>query len=130
MTFSSGLNLAQNLIKYLQFLLKMFCKTCGSLLVLEKNEYGKWMKCPKGHPQPELVTKSESLNSKNIHPMRKIEVQSDENLLAVYNHKCQKCGYDKAELIEIMPSYSDEDSTFRMKCGKCGHVEQLEGKVK
>ena len=99
-------------------------------MVLEKNEYGKWMKCPKGHPQPELVTKSDNLTSKNIYPMRKIEVQSDENLLAVHNHNCPKCGYDKAELIEKSASYSDEDNTYRMKCGKCKYVVKLEGKTK
>jgi len=108
----------------------MFCKTCGTLLVLEKNEYGKWMRCPHGHPQPELQQSSQTISVKNPVPGKRIEVMDGKNILAVHDFKCKKCDYDKAELIEIMPSYSDEDNTFRMKCGKCGHVEQLEGKVK
>jgi DNA-directed RNA polymerase subunit M/transcription elongation factor TFIIS len=107
----------------------MFCKTCGSLLVPEKNEYGKWMKCPNGHPQPELVQKAETLTIKN-NSAKRIEVMDGKNILAVHDFVCKKCGFDKAELIEISANYSDEDNIMRMKCGKCGHVEQLEGKVK
>lgn len=107
----------------------MFCKSCGTLLVLEKNEFGRWMKCPNGHYQPELQQSSETISIRNK-PTRRIEVMDGKNHLAVYDFKCKKCGYGKSELIEIMPCYSDEDNTFRMKCGKCGHVEQLEGKVK
>ncbi len=108
----------------------MFCKTCGSLLVLEKNTYGKWMKCPQGHTQPELNQERNILITENKRQARRIEVMDGENILAVHNHKCKRCGYDKAELIEISCSYSDEDNMYRMKCGRCGLVEQLEGKVK
>ncbi len=108
----------------------MFCKTCGSLLVLEKNSYGKWMKCPLGHAQPELNQEENVLTTENKEQAKRIEVMDGENILAVHNHKCKRCGYDRAELIEISCSYSDEDNMYRMKCGRCGLVEQLEGKVK
>ena len=108
----------------------MFCKTCGSLLVPKKTPYGKWMACPQGHPQPELNQESKEVVTQNIHKGKKIEVSEGENPLAVYDHKCKKCGHDKAELIEKMAWYSDEDNTYQMKCGKCGFIEQLEGKVK
>ena len=108
----------------------MFCKTCGSLLAPKNTSYGRWMSCPNGHPQPQLNQEKKILVSKNLEQGKKIEVADDKNILAVYEHKCPKCGYDKAELIEISCSYSDEDNTYRMKCGKCGHVEQLEGKVR
>ncbi len=108
----------------------MFCKTCGTLLVLKKTHYGKWMGCPNGHMQPELNQEAKALVTQNIHQGKKIEVLSGENPLAVHSHKCKRCGHEKAELIEISPWYSDEDSIFRMKCGSCGYVEQLEGKVK
>lgn len=107
----------------------MFCKTCGSLLRPKKTKYGKWMSCPNGHTQPELVQKVETTTEKNEN-LKKIEVIGDKNILAVYDHKCKKCGYDKAELIEISCSYSDEDNIYRMKCGKCGFIKQLEGKIK
>ena len=98
--------------------------------MLEKNEYGKWMKCPSGHQQPTLVQSAETLNFKNLHPGKHIEVMDGKNILAVHDFVCKKCGFDKAELIEISANYSDEDNIMRMKCGKCGHVEQLEGKFK
>jgi len=107
----------------------MFCKTCGSLLVPEKNEYGKWMKCRNGHPQPSLVQDAETITIKN-NSSKRIEVMDGVNILAVHDFVCKRCGFDKAELIEISANYSDEDNILRMKCGKCGHVEQLEGKVK
>jgi DNA-directed RNA polymerase subunit M/transcription elongation factor TFIIS len=88
----------------------MFCKTCGSLLVLEKNQYGKWMACPHGHPQPELNTTSTPIALKNISSGKKVEVIDDKNHLAVHQHKCSKCGYEWAELIEISANYSDEDN--------------------
>ncbi|MEK6845507.1 MAG: hypothetical protein AABY26_02005, partial [Nanoarchaeota archaeon] len=108
----------------------MFCHTCGSLLVPEKNEYGKWLKCPNDHVQPQMVTSSETLIFKNTQAGKKMEIMDGDNVLAVHDFPCEKCGHGKAELIEIMPSYSDEDNTFRMKCGKCGFVKQLDGKVK
>jgi DNA-directed RNA polymerase subunit M/transcription elongation factor TFIIS len=108
----------------------MFCKKCGSLLVPKKTSYGKWMACTKGCTQPELNQDSQTLNIKNKDQAKKIEVDDGSNHLAVHDHKCPKCGFDKAELIEISCGYSDEDNVYRMKCGKCGHVEQLEGKVK
>ena len=95
-----------------------------------KTKYGKWMSCPDGHPQPELNQEKNVITTKNNDQAQRIEVADDKNILAVFNHKCKKCGHDKAEMLEIGAFYSDEDSVVRMKCGKCGLVEQLEGKVK
>ena len=108
----------------------MFCKTCGSLLLPRKTPYGKWMSCPNGHSQPVMVQDSETIKTKNNQQTEKITISDGINPLAVYEHRCKKCGYNKAELKEIAPSYSDEDGIYRMKCGKCGNVEQLEGKIK
>ena len=108
----------------------MFCKTCGTLLRPKKTEYGKWMACPNGHTQPQLQQHADIITSTNSQPERKIEVADSKNILAVHDHKCKKCGNDKAQLREISCSYSDEDNIYQMICGKCGFVEQLEGKVK
>ncbi|MBT4651495.1 hypothetical protein HOC13_03130 [Candidatus Woesearchaeota archaeon] len=105
----------------------LFCKTCGSLLRPRKTPYGNWMSCPDGHSQPE-INQDGTVVIKNT-PAKIVEVADDTNLLAVHDHPCKKCGHNKAELLEIMPFYSDEDNTFRMKCGKCGAIEQLEGKT-
>ena len=106
----------------------MFCKTCGTLLTPKKTEYGRWMSCPNGHSQPTLNKESRINTEKS--EARRIEVSDGENILAVYDHICKKCGHNKCELIEIAPLYGDEDAMIRMKCGKCGFTEQLEGKVK
>ena len=108
----------------------MFCKTCSTLLVPKVTPYGKWMSCPHGHVQPQLNQEENIISIKNNQQGKKIEVSDGVNHLAVYDHKCKKCSYGKAELIEISCSYSDEDNMYRMKCGECGFVEQLEGKVK
>lgn len=108
----------------------MFCKTCGVLLILEKNPYGKWLRCPEGHIQPETVQQAPIITSQNYQMGKKITVADDINILAVHDHLCKKCGHDKAELLEMSAAYSDEDNIYRMKCGKCRYVEQLEGKVK
>jgi DNA-directed RNA polymerase subunit M/transcription elongation factor TFIIS len=106
----------------------MFCKTCGRLLKPENTRYGKWMACPDGHPQPELNQDAKTITSKHK-PAERIKISDGKNILAVHEHICKKCGHNKAELIEIAPFYSDEDFIRRMKCGKCGCTEQLDGKV-
>lgn len=108
----------------------MFCSTCGTLLHLQKTPYGKWMSCPQGHLQLTLQQEQPLITEKNLQQSHGIKVMDGNNILAVHSHLCKKCGHDKAELLEISCSYSDEDNIYRLKCGKCGFVEQLEGKVK
>jgi DNA-directed RNA polymerase subunit M/transcription elongation factor TFIIS len=108
----------------------MFCTTCGGMLRTKKTLYGKWMACPEGHPQKEPITESNPMVQENKNQAKNIVVGDGINHLAVFDHKCKKCGFGKAEMREIGASYSDEDNVVKMKCGKCGLVEQLEGKVK
>ena len=103
-----------------------FCH-CGSLLCLQQEGERKFLRCVEGHEQPFSRRTEITEQNKSSRP---VEVGSEKNFLAVHDHHCPKCGYDKAELIEISCSYSDEDNCYRMKCGKCGFVKQLEGKVK
>lgn len=110
-------------------LITMFCATCGKLLHPKQTSYGKWMSCPEGHGQPRLMQEIPVITRQNRQPGVKITVASSENILAVHDFICQKCGYHKAELIEIAPFYSDEDQLLRMKCGRCGAVKKLDGKI-
>jgi len=110
--------------------MSIFCTTCGSLLLPKTTPYGKWMSCPHGHTQQELNQQSNNITSKNNQQAKCIEVTDDINYLAVHDHICSKCGYNKAELIEISCSYSDEDNCYRMKCGRCKYIDTLEGKLK
>ena len=51
------------------------------------------------------------------------------NEFANYIHKCKKCGYGKAQIIDMGISYSDEDNLILLKCGKCGFSERIGEKV-
>ena len=88
------------------------------------------MSCPKGHSQPKMVEKGYDSEEKNKNVGSKLEVSDGINHLAVYDYLCKKCGHGKAEMLEIGAFYSDEDNVVKMKCGKCGFVERLEGKIK
>jgi len=66
-----------------------------------------------------LVTKEKIKGKKIRHGIIK-----DENPAATFPHKCSKCGYEKAELIEKGVMVSDEDYAYFFRCGKCGHVEK------
>ncbi len=107
----------------------MFCATCGRMLLPKKTSYGSWMSCPSGHTQPELRQDAPVSWEKNRQKIEQITVADGKNILAVHDHLCKKCGYGKAEMLEIGAFYSDEDLVVKMKCGKCGCVEQLEGKT-
>jgi len=52
-------------------------------------------------------------------------VVKDENIFATFHNKCEKCGYDKAEVIDMGIFYSDEDNLMLIKCGKCGYTERI-----
>ncbi|MCF7910391.1 hypothetical protein K9L16_01820 [Candidatus Pacearchaeota archaeon] len=51
-------------------------------------------------------------------------VASEENKFATYEHVCKRCGHDKVQVIDLGVSYSDEDTLYFFKCGKCGWSER------
>jgi DNA-directed RNA polymerase subunit M/transcription elongation factor TFIIS len=52
-------------------------------------------------------------------------VVNDENEFADYKHVCKKCGFNKAQIIDMGVFYSDEDNLIFLKCGKCGYSERV-----
>jgi DNA-directed RNA polymerase subunit M/transcription elongation factor TFIIS len=56
-------------------------------------------------------------------------VGEDKNEFATYNHICKKCGYDKAQILDLGIFYSDEDNLIMLKCGRCGFSERIGRKV-
>lgn len=56
---------------------------------------------------------------------RKEGVVKDKNVFATYKNKCKKCGYGKAQIIDVGAFYSDEDELIMLKCGKCGFSERV-----
>ena len=56
-------------------------------------------------------------------------IAKEKDVFASYDHKCKKCGYKKAEVIDLVSQYSDEDELIMIKCGKCGYTERIEKKT-
>ena len=77
--------------------------------------------CSCGHRQrPEKTSMKEKVSQP-----KKIDVVTDTiHPLAVYSHKCKKCGYGKAQVISRGIWYSDEDEVIEYVCGKCGCHEK------
>jgi DNA-directed RNA polymerase subunit M/transcription elongation factor TFIIS len=56
-------------------------------------------------------------------------IVKEKDIFADYKHKCKKCGYEKAEVIDLGAQYSDENELIMLKCGKCGYTERIEKKT-
>jgi transcription factor S len=101
-----------------------FCPKCGNILIprREGNKFfGECEKCKFSKELKILKTKE------NLEPKIKTGrgIKKEENPLATYHSKCPKCGYDKAQIIDMGIFYSDEDNLILLKCGKCGHSERI-----
>ena len=101
-----------------------FCPKCGDLLIPRREGekfFGECAKCGFSKELKILKTKE------NFEPKKKFGkgITKSENLLATYHNKCLKCGYDKAQIIDMGIFYSDEDNLILLKCGKCGHSERI-----
>lgn len=79
----------------------------------------------------EIKNKTINLETKDTLKKEKIGegAREDKNEFATYKNKCSKCGYEKAEIIDIGVKYSDEDNLIFLKCGKCGFSERIGDKA-
>ena len=75
--------------------------------------------------------KKDLIEKEEIHhePERGEGVIKDKNIYATYPHKCEKCGYDKAEVIDEGVKYTDEAGVILLECGKCGWSERVNKKT-
>jgi len=107
-----------------------FCKKCKTLLNPLEKEGRFFLECKKCGFVDE-VKKNLLITSEKIKRPKKIGEGSvkDKDIFATYNHICKKCGYDKAEVIDMGIFYSDEDNLIFLKCGKCGFSERIGRKV-
>ena len=55
-------------------------------------------------------------------------VVSSINEFATYDNVCEKCGYGKAQVVDMGQWYSDEDNIIILRCGKCGWAENVSRK--
>ncbi len=103
-----------------------FCPNCKGLLVPHSIGERSVIACKNCDYFREAVVKP--LVEENKIP-KKPEVgtgiASDINEFADYPHKCIKCGYGKAQIIDVGVFYSDEDNLIMLKCGKCGYAERI-----
>ena len=83
------------------------------------------VKCGYREKSPDLI--SDEVMPKK--PEIKEGVVKDKNVNATFDFKCEKCSYNKAEVIERQPYVSDEDSLTFLRCGKCGFTRQLARKI-
>ena len=101
----------------------MFCSKCKRLLNISEG-IGK---CSCGNIQ---IMKDGYASATESMPAMKKKGEGavkDENLLATFPHECPKCGYDKAQVIDLGVWYGDEGGVVRYKCGKCGYTVQDKG---
>ena len=99
-------------------------------MIPEKLEEGEfWVKCYHCHfskklkPDSKLIEKEMILHKHDIG--KAFKVSKLKNEFATYKHKCVKCSYEKAQVIDMGISYSDEDNLILLKCGKCGWSERV-----
>ena len=104
-----------------------FCSKCENILIPQKlGEEEFWVKCTHCGFSRKLKSDSPLVEKEKIlHKYQIGRVLSVGNEFATYKNKCLKCGYDKAQIIDMGISYSDEDNLILLKCGKCGWSERV-----
>ncbi|MDP2925758.1 MAG: hypothetical protein Q8N99_05290 [Nanoarchaeota archaeon] len=102
-----------------------FCNTCNNILFpIENNK----LRCGTCDTiiDGELVSKEKIAKKPKKHNGI---IHEEFNPFATYPHKCKKCGFDKAQIIQREPYITDEDSLLYLKCGKCGFSENMARKI-
>ena len=94
-----------------------FCDKCGKLLKIKGNVGA----CSCGF---EKKVDALVIKEKTESHIQDIKIISGKNEFATFPHKCKKCGYDRAELIDLGAPVSDEAGVILLKCGRCGHTER------
>ena len=99
-----------------------FCESCGSILKPEKGRVSVICSC--NHIQ--MLDKKET--SEQFKEKPSIEVLHDGiNPMASFDHKCKRCGFEKAQLVSKGIWISDESEVTEFACGKCGYHERAGG---
>lgn len=101
-----------------------FCPHCGGPFKPEKVYDKNFLVCTKcGHH--EIPERDMKFVEEETHKKIGVGVVADKNVYATYDNKCKKCGYEKAEVIDVGVLISDEDNLILLKCGKCGFSERI-----
>ena len=112
------------------FMVMEFCPKCKSILI-PKMENGKlvihcsYCGYSRGAKVGEALVETEKM------PRREEVgegVVDSINEFATYDNKCEKCGFGKAQIVDMGQWYSDEDNIIILRCGKCGWSQHMERK--
>ena len=101
------------------------CSKCKNIMRPVRHEMFECVSCGFQDKGPDLV----EIEKIEEPPIVEEGVVDDENIFADFPFTCEKCGFDKAEIVERQPYVSDEDSLSYLKCGKCGWMENLARKT-
>lgn len=108
----------------------IFCPKCKGILIPKSIGERSIIKCKNCDYFVEKKVEHLIEDEKIVHSEPRAKgVVSDENTFATYNHKCKKCGYGKAQVIDVGILYSDEDNLILLQCGKCGYSERTSKNV-
>ncbi len=105
-----------------------FCSKCKNILPPRNSEKFQEIECNVCG----LKQKIETISHKEIikkKPLKGKSIGEMNNPYATYKNFCKKCGFDKAQIIDIPAKYSDEDDIIFLRCGKCGFSEKIGRKI-
>ena len=107
-----------------------FCPKCSSVLIPIPKKGGFVLKCRQCNFFKKIQAKPLIETEKIKHKPNVGEgIIRDKNIFATYHHKCKKCGYGKAQILDLGIFYSDEDNLIMLECGKCGYSERVSKKT-
>jgi len=109
-----------------------FCKKCKTLQSPQKKKGEIFLKCESCGFVEKIDNNDSLIIREKIIPKEEKGkgAVKDENIFATQDHICKKCGFGKAELIDLGIWYSDEDNVLLLRCGKCGYSEHVNRKIK
>lgn len=103
-----------------------FCPRCGRMMKLglefKGTEQRNISTCSCGFAKNfESKTIEENVPQKE---KRSSEVVTEKHETRGFPHKCKKCGFGEAEVLELGVFYGDEAGVYLFKCKKCGYTER------
>ena len=103
-----------------------FCPECGGILIPHKEKENIIVKC-KNCNYVDNFSKKDLITHEHITKKQPTGegVAKNKNIFATYKNVCKKCGYDKAQILDLGVFVSDEDNLILLKCGKCGFSERI-----
>ncbi len=97
-----------------------FCPVCKSLLQIKEENGKNILFCNCGFKRYNFELESIDKTSSNVRGEGVINEEIGEGNM----HICKKCGFDKAEIIDLGERDTNESGVYIYKCLKCRHCER------